>query len=95
MADGVNWGEKSMLAARCAVYGAVEYIHDQLFDVQTQPLKTTHVRVYLIWNNPFFVLGVIAFYLQRIVSKYFDKTFDKFFILIITRKFNANRIYIH
>lgn len=26
LADGVNWGERSMLAARCAVYGAVTYL---------------------------------------------------------------------
>jgi len=30
VADGVNWGEKSRLASRCAVYGCMSYINDQL-----------------------------------------------------------------
>ena len=42
VADGVNWGEKSMLAARCAVYGCVQFINQQLFCGLT-PITTTHV----------------------------------------------------
>ena len=42
VADGVNWGEKSMLAARCAVYGCVQFIQQQLFSGHS-PLTTTHV----------------------------------------------------
>lgn len=30
VADGVNWGEKSCLASRCAVYGSMQYINQQL-----------------------------------------------------------------
>ena len=30
VADGVNWGEKSRLASRCAVYGSMQYINQQL-----------------------------------------------------------------
>jgi len=30
VADGVNWGEKSRLASRCAVYGSMQYINRQL-----------------------------------------------------------------
>ena len=30
VADGVNWGEKSRLASRCAVYGTMQYISQQL-----------------------------------------------------------------
>ncbi|XP_065835113.1 PP2C-like domain-containing protein CG9801 isoform X1 [Oscarella lobularis] len=31
LADGVNWGEKARLAARCAVRGAMERIHKDLY----------------------------------------------------------------
>ncbi|ESO08685.1 hypothetical protein HELRODRAFT_195063 [Helobdella robusta] len=34
VADGVNWGEKSKIAARCAVYGAMKYINEQIFGVK-------------------------------------------------------------
>lgn len=27
LADGVNWGEKSCLAAQCAVHGCVDYLN--------------------------------------------------------------------
>jgi len=30
VADGVNWGEKSRLASRCAVYGSMQFINHQL-----------------------------------------------------------------
>ena len=30
VADGVNWGEKSRLASRCAIYGSMQYINTQL-----------------------------------------------------------------
>ncbi|GAB6022127.1 hypothetical protein CHUAL_006268 [Chamberlinius hualienensis] len=38
LADGVNWGEKSCLAARCAVHGCVDYINRTAF---SQPIRTT------------------------------------------------------
>lgn len=50
LADGVNWGEKSRLAARCAVRGAVDYLNFHLFSSQSvcmpehRPIRTTHVR---------------------------------------------------
>ena len=31
VADGVNWGEKSRMAARCAVYGVMKHINERLF----------------------------------------------------------------
>ena len=31
VADGVNWGEKSKLAARCAAFGCMEYVNRRLF----------------------------------------------------------------
>ncbi|XP_052829957.1 PP2C-like domain-containing protein CG9801 isoform X1 [Octopus bimaculoides] len=40
IADGVNWGEKSRLAARCALYGSMEYINRKLFQEKTQPAST-------------------------------------------------------
>jgi hypothetical protein len=45
VADGVNWGEKSRLAARCATYGCMKYINDQLFGSSNYSIRTTHVRV--------------------------------------------------
>jgi hypothetical protein len=42
VADGVNWGEKSKMAARCAVYGCMEYMNEKLFHA-AKPIKTTHV----------------------------------------------------
>jgi len=43
VADGVNWGEKSRLASRCAVYGCMSYINDQLqsFTDSTAAAATT------------------------------------------------------
>ncbi|XP_035223958.1 PP2C-like domain-containing protein CG9801 [Stegodyphus dumicola] len=31
LADGVNWGEKSCLAARCAVHGCMDYLNNALY----------------------------------------------------------------
>lgn len=31
LADGVNWGDKSCLAARCAVHGCVDYLNRALY----------------------------------------------------------------
>lgn len=40
IADGVNWGEKSKLAARCALYGCMTHIQTQLFVENNQPMST-------------------------------------------------------
>lgn len=40
IADGVNWGEKSRLAARCALYGAMKYVNRKLFQDRQQPQNT-------------------------------------------------------
>ena len=42
IADGVNWGEKSKLAARCAVNAAIHYLDDALFS-GVQSINTTKV----------------------------------------------------
>ena len=42
LADGVNWGEKSRLAARAAVHGCVDYLNRALFNA-TSWIKTTAV----------------------------------------------------
>jgi hypothetical protein len=47
MADGVNWGEKSRLAARCALYGAMKYVNRKLFQERQQPQNT---QVQIVWN---------------------------------------------
>ena len=49
LADGVNWGNKAALAARCAVSGCVEYLNTALFGDaaaagQTKRNLTTQVR---------------------------------------------------
>jgi len=31
LADGVNWGEKASLAARCAVHGCIDYLNKALY----------------------------------------------------------------
>ena len=43
VADCVNWGEKSKLAARCAVYGCMKYVNQSLFEGQKSCVKNTHV----------------------------------------------------
>ena len=40
IADGVNWGYKARLAARCAVHGAMVSLNQQLFE---KKLTTTQV----------------------------------------------------
>lgn len=39
VADGVNWGEKSKLAARCAAFGCMDYVNKRLF--QSEDKKNT------------------------------------------------------
>ena len=41
IADGVNWGKKSRLAARCAVYAAMEHITDNFSRVELAPNSHT------------------------------------------------------
>ncbi|KAK7483355.1 hypothetical protein BaRGS_00025415, partial [Batillaria attramentaria] len=40
IADGVNWGEKSRLAARCALYGSMKYLNYKIFDKHQHPSTT-------------------------------------------------------
>jgi hypothetical protein len=40
IADGVNWGEKSRLAARCALYGSMKYLNYKIFDKHQHPATT-------------------------------------------------------
>ena len=41
VADGVNWGKKSRLAARCAVYAVMEHLNANLERIQSQPNSHT------------------------------------------------------
>ncbi|WAR04424.1 Y9801-like protein [Mya arenaria] len=43
IADGVNWGEKSRLAARAALYGAMDYINTRIFTNRRSPASTHDV----------------------------------------------------
>ncbi|KAK3105804.1 hypothetical protein FSP39_006089 [Pinctada imbricata] len=47
IADGVNWGEKSRLAARCALYGSMKYINKKLFEEREQPENTQEALMLL------------------------------------------------
>ncbi|XP_045208159.2 PP2C-like domain-containing protein CG9801 [Mercenaria mercenaria] len=47
IADGVNWGEKSRLAARCALYGSMEYINHRIFNLRRHPTSTHDVFLIL------------------------------------------------
>lgn len=40
IADGVNWGEKSRLAARCALFGSMNFINKRIFEEKRTPLST-------------------------------------------------------
>lgn len=46
VADGVNWGEKSRLAARCALYGSMKYLNYTIFDREIKPENTQVLREY-------------------------------------------------
>lgn len=41
VADGVNWGKKSRLAARCAVYAVMEHVNLNLERIQSRPNSHT------------------------------------------------------
>ena len=42
IADGISWGYKPRLAARCAVHGAMASLHQQLWNKR---INTTKVKV--------------------------------------------------
>lgn len=46
LADGVNWGEKSCLAARCAIHGCINYLNKVLYR-ENAGTTTTQVRYLL------------------------------------------------
>ncbi|KAF2365697.1 PPM-type phosphatase domain [Trinorchestia longiramus] len=50
LADGVNWGEKACLAARCAVHGCLAHLNAALFSstLKQPPRNTTDVFVALL-----------------------------------------------
>ena len=43
VADGVNWGIKPRLAARCAVHGSIDHLNNKLFDSPKLPATTQDV----------------------------------------------------
>ena len=43
VADGVNWGIKPRLAARCAVHGSMDHLNSKLFDSPKIPVTTQDV----------------------------------------------------
>lgn len=42
IADGVNWGHKPRLAARCAINGALSHIMDKFYSGKSEGPRTTH-----------------------------------------------------
>uniref|UniRef100_A0A2I9LPG7 PP2C-like domain-containing protein n=1 Tax=Centruroides hentzi TaxID=88313 RepID=A0A2I9LPG7_9SCOR len=48
LADGVNWGEKSSLAARCAVHGCMEYLNNAFFCGGAKISNTSDIFVCLL-----------------------------------------------
>ncbi|CAL4115814.1 unnamed protein product, partial [Meganyctiphanes norvegica] len=49
LADGVNWGEKASIAARCAIHGCLQHLNTTLFnDTVDPPTSTTDVFVCLL-----------------------------------------------
>ena len=47
IADGVNWGKKSRLAARCAVHAAMEHVTDNLSRIDLAPNSHTVSQILL------------------------------------------------
>ena len=43
VADGVNWGIKPRLAARCAIHGCIDHLNSKLFNSPKVPLTTQDV----------------------------------------------------
>ena len=43
LADGVNWGEKASIAARCAIHGCLHYLNTALYSPASAPPETTMV----------------------------------------------------
>ncbi|XP_071528606.1 uncharacterized protein [Panulirus ornatus] len=41
LADGVNWGEKASIAARCAVHGCLHHLNTALYSPAASPPETT------------------------------------------------------
>ncbi|XP_027218748.1 uncharacterized protein [Penaeus vannamei] len=49
LADGVNWGEKASIAARCAIHGCLHHLNTALYSaVATPPETTTDIFVALL-----------------------------------------------
>lgn len=43
LADGVNWGEKASIAARCAIHGCLHHLNTALYSAVATPPETTTV----------------------------------------------------
>ncbi|XP_015910922.1 PP2C-like domain-containing protein CG9801 [Parasteatoda tepidariorum] len=48
LADGVNWGEKSCLAARCAIHGCINYLNKVLYREGSGDLTSLDIFVSLL-----------------------------------------------
>lgn len=60
LADGVNWGEKASIAARCAIHGCLHHLNTALYSPAAAPPETTSV----LTPNP---LLHVALFVQNVV----------------------------
>ncbi|XP_071528608.1 uncharacterized protein [Panulirus ornatus] len=47
LADGVNWGEKASIAARCAVHGCLHHLNTALYSPAASPPETTTQDIFV------------------------------------------------
>jgi hypothetical protein len=52
LADGVNWGEASRLAARCAIRGAIDHLNSAIERAAFETTKVSNLKVYFL-TSPF------------------------------------------
>ncbi|ROT72201.1 PP2C-like domain-containing protein [Penaeus vannamei] len=47
LADGVNWGEKASIAARCAIHGCLHHLNTALYSAVATPPETTTQDIFV------------------------------------------------
>ena len=60
IADGVNWGYKARLAARCAIHGAMDCLNQQLFEKRLSTTKVTRNSVRICGKRVFCFIGCFS-----------------------------------
>lgn len=65
LADGVNWGEKASIAARCAIHGCLHYLNTALYSPAAAPPETTTVPS-IIFGLPVLEAVLLSKYLLEL-----------------------------